>query len=511
MASIGKNTVYLYIRSFFILVISLYTSRVILDKLGVEDFGLYNTIGSVTASLSFLSGALGLATSRFLTYNLGTGDMEKQKNVFGNIISIYAILSIIIVVGLEAVGPWFINNKLVILEGRYVAANWVFHISILTVVFSMLSTPFTSLIIAHEDMNVFAIIGVFDAVAKLGICYLITITSYDRLIIYAVLLLLEQIILWVYNFIYTKRHYLETELRFHFEKDTLLSIGSFAGWSLIGQFSRVLKMQGVNIITNMFFGSAVVAARAISSQVDRAVNTFVGNFMTAVNPQVLKRHAAGNDDSSNDLVQKSTIFAFVLATIICFPVALNADFILHIWLKEVPTYAVPFVQIIMIQSAFSTIENGLYSIFFSRGRVKENSLVTPVLGIFMFVVVYILFKLGYSPMALSYVYLLQLLLSCLVIKPILIHKIFGLEKVFFWRMDYPCFLLLLSTIPLLLIHYLAISDYSWFSFLWETLLSTVYICLISFFFIIDKGVKQHIVDIIKSYKDRYFHKQTTSN
>ena len=327
--------------------------------------------------------------------------------------------------------------------------------------------------------------------------------SFDKLIIYAVLLLSVQIILWSINFLFAKTHYCETVLKLKLEKKTLRSIGSFAGWSMIGQFSTTLKIQGVNIITNMFFGSAVVAARAISTQVDHAVNTFVSNFMTAVNPQILKRHAAGNDNSSNGLVQKSTVFSFVLATLICFPVALNADFILNVWLKEVPKYAVPFVQIIMIQSAFGAIENGLYSIFYSRGRVKENALVTPVLGILMFVVVYVLFKMGYSPLSLSYVYLIQVLLSCLLVKPLLIHKIFGYEKGFFIKIDIACIKLLFSTVPILLVHLLLIKEATWVSFIIETVLSCSYLGFISYFFVIDASIRNHFALIVKSKWQKY--------
>lgn len=495
-SKIGKNTFFLYVRSFIIMLISLFTSRVILDKLGVDDFGLYNTVGSITAFLSFLTSSLALATSRYITYDLGKGDHEKLKNTFGTIFTLYLLLAAIIVISLEAVGPWFINNKIVFDSSRTEAVNWVFHLSIITVVVSMLVGPFNTLVIAHEDMNFFAYISVFEAAAKLGICYLLSISSFDRLILYALLILAVQFTTLIIYFVFAKVKYEETKVRLHIQKDTLKDIGSFAGWSLLGRFSAVLQMQGVNIITNMFFGPAVVAARAVSMQVNNALNTFVSNFMMAVQPQIVKRSAAGNDDSSNSLVQKSTVLAFVLASVIFFPFILNADYILNLWLKEVPQYAVIFVQLILVQTAFGTIENGMYSIFFKRGRVKENALVSPVLGILMFVIVYFLFKKGYSPVSLSYCYLFNIVLSCILVKPYLIHRLFGYQTLFFIKIFIPCFKLIAFLAPIIVCHKLFISEINFCNFLCESILSVLYVVAISYVFVFDKEMKSRIKTVI---------------
>lgn len=497
---IAKNTIYLYIRSFFVLLVSLYTSRVILDKLGADDYGLYNTVGSITASLSFLTASLSLATSRFLTYDLGKGQMKKLKSTFSNIFTLYIILAIIIIICLESVGPWFINNKLVFDDSRATAVMYVFHISVATVFISLLSTPFSSLIIAHEDMSIYSFVGVFEAISKLAICYAISTTSLDKLVFYSCLILLVHLILTSINIVYSKMHYDEVTFNLLLQRKPLKSIANFACWSLIGRFGAMLQLQGINIITNMFFGPAIVAARALSIQVDRALQSFVGNFMTAVNPQILKRHAADDDNSSYRLVQKSTVFSFILASFICVPVIINTDYILSIWLKDVPDYSVPFVQIILIQSIFGTIENGMYSVFYSRGRVKENSLISPFMGMTMFVVVYYLFKMGFSPLALSYCYLLNTLLSCMIVKPLLIHKLFRRNLDFFLRIDIPCIKLILSIIPLIPLHSFMFGNNNFVMFVIETVVIFLYMSIVTFSFVLNKDMRMDIVRIMKENK-----------
>ena len=495
--SIGKNTIYLYLRSFFTLVITLYTSRVILDKLGINDFGIYNTVGSVTASLSFLTGALGLATSRFITYDLGKGEKTQLTITFRCIFTLYVILAFFILLFFEVTGPWFINHKLVFASSRVYAVHAVFHVSILSAIVYVLQVPFTSLVIAHEKMNFFAFMGIFDAIGKLLVCYLVSISSYDRLIMYSILLLSLSVIQCFFYLIYCKIHFIEATLKPLFHTDTIRSIGGFAIWSLLGQFSIMLQQQGINIITNIFFGPTIVAARAISMQVNDAVNKFVSNFMTAGTPQIVKRHAAGNEDSSKQLVRKLVIIAILLATIVCFPLYLNTNYILHLWLKEVPDYAVSFTQIILLQSIFNTVENGLYSVFYSHGRVKENALASPILSIFMFCIVYFLFMNGFSPIALSYCYFINVMLSCLIVKPILIHVIFRYEWSFFKRIYKTCFVLFLLLVPVAILHNLYLSKSTLLPVLCETFLFIVYITLTSYFFIFDSDIRLTLKTIIK--------------
>lgn len=495
---IAKNTIYLYIRSIITLLISLFASRVILDKLGADDFGLYNTVGSVTTTLSFLISALGLATSRFVTYDLGANDFDKLSRTFSNIFTIYIFLIIIVLFFFELIGPWFINTKLVFSLTRSYAVNVVFQISIITVLSSILATPFVSLVIAHEDMNFYAIISVTESIAKLIICYLISVTSFDKLIYYSFLILVIQILYSLSYFVYSIYSYKEVNLRLRYDKKILSSISGFAGWTLIGTFSSMLQTQGVNIITNMFFGPLVVAARAISIQVNNAVNSFISNFMIAANPQVLKRHALGNDISSDSLLRKTIIFAFILAIIICFPLFLNADYILNIWLTSVPDFTVVFVQIILLQCVFGVLENGVYTIFYSQGRVKENSLVSPIFSIIMFVIVYLMFESGASPIALSYCYLINVMVSCLFIKPFLACKLFHYKAAYFLSFDIPCFKLLILLLPVVLFHYLYVDVISFLTFVLETLFSVIYIMIISYWLILDDDMRLQLKNTINN-------------
>jgi len=496
--SIGKNTVYLYIRSLFTLVITLYTSRVVLDKLGISDFGIYNTVGSVTASLSFITGALGLATSRFITYDLGKKEINKLVITFRCIFTLYIIITFIMLIFFETAGPWFINNKLVFAPSRATAVQTVFHISILSVIFYVLQVPFTSLVIAHEKMDFFAFMGVLDAVSKLLVCYLLVISSHDRLITYSVLLLSVNILQLFVYVIYCKKKFIETKLKLCLDVKTIKSVGGFASWSLLGQLSLMLQQQGANIITNMFFGPTIVAARAISIQVSGAVDKFVSNFMTAGTPQIVKRHASGNEEASKQLVRKIIIIALLLATIVCFPLSLNADFILHLWLKEVPDYAVAFTQIILIQSIFNTIENGLYSIFYSQGRIKENAMISPLLSIIMFCVVYFMFKCGADPLALSYCYLINVIISCLVVKPLLIHFLFHYEWKFFRQIYRSIFILIILLSPFVIMRSVYISVISWKTIILETFILYAYLAFISYYLIFDKEMRLVLKTVLKN-------------
>ena len=309
---IVKNTLLLYGRMLLMMVLSLFTSRVVLNALGVEDYGIYNVVGGVVAMFSILSSSLSSAISRYITFELGKGNIEKLKKVFCTAINVQLIIIIIITILLETIGLWFLNYKMVIPDDRMIAANWVFQFSVLTFAITLWSVPYNASIIAHEKMEAFAYISIFDALAKLGIAYLILKNPIDRLVYYGFLILLAGL---VQRFLYTyycKKHFEECRYRFVFDKEITKEMFGFAGWNFIGASSAVLRDQGGNVIMNLFFGAGVNAARGIAMSVNSAVVGFVTNFMMALNPQITKNYAQGNYDYMFRLVFQGARLSFYI-------------------------------------------------------------------------------------------------------------------------------------------------------------------------------------------------------
>ena len=281
---IAKNTLLLYFRMLFMMVVSLYTSRVILNALGVEDFGIYNVVGGVVAMFTVISGSLSAAISRFITYELGKGDQSKLNRIFSASVTIQLLLSLIIVVLIESVGVWFLNAKMTIPINRIVAGNWVLQFSVITFVLNLVSVPYNAAIIAHEKMVAFAYISILEVVGQLLIALLIDFSPIDRLVFYALLMCVVAIIVRVAYGLYCKRNFEECTYHWHWDKDILCTMFSFAGWNFIGATSAILRDQGGNIVINLFCGPTVNAAKGISMQVNSAITAFVRNFMTALKP-----------------------------------------------------------------------------------------------------------------------------------------------------------------------------------------------------------------------------------
>ena len=299
---IAKNTLLLYVRMLFMMAVNLYTSRVVLNALGVEDFGIYNVVGGVVAMFSVISGSLSAAISRFITYELGKGNNDRLNKIFSASVTIQLLLSLIIVILVESIGVWFLNVKMSIPTDRMLAANWVLQFSIATFVINLVSVPYNAAIIAHERMSAFAYISILEALGKLAIAYLIVVSPMDRLIFYALLMCSVAVIVRAVYGYYCKRHFAECTYHFHWDREILKKMFGFAGWNFIGASSAVLRDQGGNIIINLFAGPAVNAARGIAGQVNNAVTGFVSNFMTALNPQITKSYASGDREYMMTLI-----------------------------------------------------------------------------------------------------------------------------------------------------------------------------------------------------------------
>lgn len=496
---IAKNTIYLYIRTLFTMLIALYTSRVILEKLGVDDFGIYNAVGGIVGFLSFINGALSTGSSRFITFELGTGNDDRLKRTFSTLLSAHIIIAFVIISLAELVGIWFINHKMVIPLERVTAALFTFHISIITSFFTITQVPYNASIIAHEKMGVYAYIGIFEVVSKLGICYLLGIGGYDRLIVYATLMLFVQIILFLCYYLYCNSHFKEVKYRFGLDRSILKPILSFSGWSLFADGSMALANQGILVLLNMFFAPAVVSARAISLQVNNAANQFVQNFRTAANPQIVKMYAVKDYDGSKRLLLQSTMFSYYLMLVLCMPIFFLADPLLHIWLGDnVPDYTAVFLKLVVVQSLFQIFDRSFYTALYAKGQLKENALISPTVTFIVFPIIYVLFKKGFPPVALSWAYLISYALLGIIIKPLLIIKIVDYKWKDIIKVFAPCLLVTtVSSIPALFIDQL-IDGSTIHGFLLEAALLVILVLIASYTVGLDREMKHKINTMISS-------------
>jgi len=418
---IAKNTLLLYFRLLLTIAVGLFTSRVVLDKLGVDDFGIYNVVGGIVSMLSFLNSAMIVASQRFLSYELGRADEDNLKKVFNTSVLIHLLIAGIIFVLAETIGLWFVNHYLNIDESRIFAANIVYQSSIGIFILTILAVPFNSCVIAHEKMNMFAYLSIVEYLLKLGICFLISVTFFDRLIVYGVLLLGVSIIVSSTYVIYCRKHFAESKLTLKYDKEMFKEMFSFAGWNLFGNIGSSFKDQVINIILNIFCGTRVNAARGIAVQVNGIINTFASNIAMAINPQITKQYAAGNIDQSKGLVFACARYSFYLLTLIAVPFILNIDQLLDLWLVEVPEYTSQFLLIAIFVSMIYTLTGSVSTAIQATGKVKTFQIGVCIIMVAEIPLTYLLLKMGYSPVIAIYPTLITNTLS-LVYRYILIHK-----------------------------------------------------------------------------------------
>lgn len=435
---IAKNTIFLYIRMMFVMGVSLYAARVVLDKLGVNDYSLYNVVGGIVGMLSFLNGTLSIGTSRFLTYELGCKDNSRLGITFNTTFYAHLALGVLFILLLETGGVWYIYNELVVEATRLSAAMIVFQISIIASLIALIQVPYTSLILAHEDMGVYAYVGIFEAVAKLGVVYALVVSDTDKLILYAVLIAVVQLLVAICYIIYCHRNYLESRLKLLYDKSIMKSLLSFSGWNVLANLSETLKLQGYIILLNLFFQPFVVAAQTIGNQVAGAMMQFIGNFRNAINPQVIKLYAAGEYEESKRLTLSTTIFVFDLVLLLGLPTIFVMEPIMKLWLVDVPPYTVVFTQYIVVQRILSTFDASFYIPMMAAGKIKTNSVISSCFGPGLFVLLYVLFRLGFDVMWLQYTGVIVTCLFSFYIKPYILTK----EVVGYEMKDFiPCYML----------------------------------------------------------------------
>lgn len=462
----------------FVMIVSLYTSRVVLKALGVEDYGIYNVVGGVVAMFTMLSGSLSSAISRFITFELGRGDEEKLSKVFSSSISIQIAIAAILVLLGETIGVLFLNTYMVIPPERMYAANWVLQFSIATFVINLLSVPYNAAIIAHENMNIYAYVSIFECIAKLLIAYLVTVTPFDKLIVYSALLFaLSLITRFIYGY-HCQKNYTECKFRFIWDSNLLKSMFSFAGWNFIGASSHVLRTQGCNILINLFHGAAVNAACGIATQLNAAVHSFVGNFMTALNPQITKSYANNQSQRLFTLLFQGARLSYFLLLILSLPIIVNANYVIELWLNVVPAHTTLFVRLILILALSESISTPLITAILATGKIRNYQIIVGGIQLMNVPISYILIKLGYIPESVTIVAII-LSQCCLIARLILLRKMINLDaKEFIHRVYFNIFLVSICAIIVPIILKISLEE-NLTTFLFNSL-----ICVINTAFII---------------------------
>ena len=432
---IAKNTLLLYFRMLLTMLVSLYTSRVVLNALGVEDYGIYNVVGGVVAMFSILSSSLSAAISRFITFELGRKDLDKLKRVFSSAVTIQIGLALIIILLAETIGLWFLNEKMVIPSERMTAANWVFQFSILTFAVHLISVPYNAAIIAHEKMSAFAYISILEVIGKLIVAFSIAIIPMDKLIYYGLLLMIIAVSICLVYGIYCKKKFEECIFYLYFDRALLKQMFSFAGWNFIGASSSVLRDQGGNLIINLFCGPAVNAARGIAIQVSHAIQGFVTNFMTALNPQITKSYASGNHDYMITLIFQGARLSFYILLILSLPVILNTHYILSLWLGVVPEHTVTFIQLVLIFAMSESLANPLITAMLATGNIRNYQLVVGGLQILNLPISYLFLRVGYPPESV-FIVAIVISIGCEIARLYMLRKMINLPVLTFLKEVY---------------------------------------------------------------------------
>lgn len=370
---IARNTLYLYIRMFLVMLVTLYTSRVVLDILGVEDYGVYNVVGGIVAFLGFFTSSLSNVTQRYLNIDLGNNDLGEASRYFSQSLLLYLMLSALLLVAGETLGVWFVRNKLVVPAGRELAVVWTFRFSLLASIIALLQIPYVSVIVARERMSIYAYIGIVEVVLKLGSVFLLLLWGdQNRVAQYAALIAGSYLVVLLIYWAYCRAQFPESRFRFCWDPALIRKMALFVGYNLFGCFFYAAGSQGNNVVLNLFFGPSVNAARAVAMQISAAVTRFSGSFVTAVKPQIIKSYAAGDVAYMQDLIRKTSLYSYLLILMIDFPILFNIGFILDIWLKKVPEYTALFSCLVVVDAMIGLLAEPLWIAANATGRIKRN-------------------------------------------------------------------------------------------------------------------------------------------
>jgi O-antigen/teichoic acid export membrane protein len=504
---VAKNTILLYFRMLLTMLVTLYTVRVVLNVLGINDYGLYNVVGGIVIMFSFLSSTMSAASQRFFSFELGKNDLIQFKRTFGLMILIYGCIAIIVLILAETIGLWFLNYKMIIPADRLVAANWVFQFSILSFLVTIMTIPYNAAIIAHENMKVYAYVSIVEVILKLIFVFVLVGILFDKLILYSILVFISSCITsFLYGYI-CRRNYPECKFQFYWNKSLFNTLISYSGWNLFGATATVLNNQGVNIMLNLFFGPVINGSRAIAYQIGSTINQFVFNFQTAVNPQITKYYASGDVTKMKELVFQSCKLSYFLLFLISMPVLLEGNFILGLWLKKVPEYVVSFTTLIIIGALIDSLSYPLVTAAQATGMIKQYQTIVGGTLLLNLPISYCFLKFGYEAKITMYI-AISISGICLFLRLFMLRRMVGLSilnfiKIVLFKVIVITFLSL--SLPVLIVLFYEESIQR-FAFVISTGFLTSTICI--FIFGLSLNERKYIINYIskkanmKSIKNR---------
>lgn len=492
---IAKNTIYLYLRMLFVMAVGLYTVRAILDILGVVDYGLYNVVGGVVTMFAFMNRTLSTSSQRYFSIELARGDKERLNKWFCLNITTFLTIGIIIVTFLESVGLWFVNTHMTIPPERLFAANIVYQLSIISFLFQIVSIPYLALVVAHEKMNVFAYVGILEALGRLIIVFVLMMLSFDKLIIYGILILLLSFSVAMAYIIFCWKHYPESKYSWYWNTMEMKELLGFSGWHFIGTFSTSCRSQGINILLNMFFNPAINAARAIAFQVNTHILQLSSNFFTAIKPQIYKSYAKKEYEDLFRLMMRASIISAFLISIIAFPIIANTDFVLGLWLKEVPDYTVLFTQLALINGLIDASDAPLIAAALATGKIRKYMLIVSTIILANVPLSYFALKIGGDPTITLYI---SITISCIsvIVRAYLLKGLINFPWIKYLFLMVKLFLV---TLAVLVVIYMIPQEYknNLFGFIYIS--AVIILCTIVLYgVVVDKNDRQYIYTYVKN-------------
>lgn len=494
---IAKNTVFMYIRMAITMLVGLYTSRVVLRVLGVEDYGLYNVIGGIIALFTVLNAALINTTSRFITVSLAKGDEKDTRQIFNMAFLMHLMVGLLIVILGETIGLWYLHNKLVIPEGREVAAAWLYQFTIVSAFLSTLIVPYNATIVAHEKINVYAVIQIIDAFLKLAIVIVLQFVAFDKLIFYAFLMLMVTVFDIVVSFIYCHRFFAEVKFLLYWSWKTFKEILKFIGWALVGNFSNMFYTQGINLMLNAFCGPAVNAARGIAVQVQGIVAQMANNIQTAINPQIIKTYSTNDIDRMHMLICASSRVCYYMLLLIALPIMLETNQILQLWLGQVPEHTVSFIRLTLIASLLDAFINPMFTANLASGKLNLYYIPISIVSFGFMFITYFAIKTTKIPEIVFVCYLAMIVLGVIVRIYVMKKQVNLKPQVYIRQAILPAFLVtLMSAILPVAIHILIHGDV--IRLLLTIFISVISVLSVAFSVGITKSERQLAVQFVKS-------------
>lgn len=477
--------------------VNLYTVRVVLHVLGETDYGIYNVVCGIVTMFSFLNSTLSTSAQRYFSVELARNDLEKvNKWLCLNVTMFLGIAGAVLFIA-ETIGLWFLNTQMTIPNNRIFAANIIYQVSLVTFVANMITVPYNALIVAHEKMSAFAYISIIEAIAKLAIVIVLPFICWDHLIVYSILLMIVACSITGSYIVYCRVNFSESKLKFYWNKSEAFELLNFSGWHFLGTSSMVIRSQGINILINIFFNPAINAARAISYQVISAVNQLSANFFTAVKPQIYKTYATNDFQSLYSLVFRTTILCYFLVSLLAFPILTNTEYVLSIWLKDVPEYTVQFTQLVIINGLIDSTNGPTIASALATGKIQKYELIISILITFNLPISYIFLKLNFNPCSTVVISIIISLISAFV-RAYLLKDMIGISF-----KKYLYVFIRLIVVSLLILGILQVTFYNYATNIVEFILLSIFsiaLCVILFYYIaLDSSDKKAVLSIIKKY------------